>query len=306
MPWDSVALHRTIIAVDVAGYNHPMRTLAHQLAVHEGFYGLLHAAFAGTGIPWDSCFVENTGDGAMILLPPEIAKADLVAELPERILAGLRRHNAVHSAEATVQLRVALHAGEVRQASHGSVSQAVSFTFRLLEAPEVKAALKQSGAELALIVSDTFYADVVKQDPAAVPESFRQIRVEVKETVTEGWLRLLGAPETGVTMSVSASRAELAPVSFPALIEALLAVPCVRNAETRRLLLEMFPRQEIAEAVAHHPEDRMHVIALARTCQRYEGGFDDLLVAVRLLDPASPQVENLATMIAKGAQYRVR
>lgn len=131
----SAALHRTIMAVDIAGYNNPSRTVAHLRVVHEGLWALLRTTFAETGIPWDVCFVENTGDGAMILLPPEIAKADLVAQLPERMLAELRRYNAVHAAGARIQLRLALNAGEVHEGSHGSISPAISFTFRLLDAP---------------------------------------------------------------------------------------------------------------------------------------------------------------------------
>jgi TM2 domain-containing membrane protein YozV len=109
------AHHKTIMAVDIAGYNDPRRTTAHRLVVHEGFWNLMRAAFAEAGVPWDVLFMENTGDGAMIQLPAEVAKADLVALLPDRMLAELRRYNAAHADEARVQLRVALHAGEVYQ-----------------------------------------------------------------------------------------------------------------------------------------------------------------------------------------------
>src|SRR3954471_18036242 len=176
----AAALHRTIMAVDIAGYNHPSRTVAHLRVVHEGLWGLLRTSFAETGIPWDVCFVENTGDGAMILLPPEIAKADLVAQLPERMLAELRRYNAVHADNARIRLRLALNAGEVHQGSHGSVSPAISFTFRLLDAPAAKAAMKRTGADLGIITSETFFEDVVKHDPPADPASYRRILAETK------------------------------------------------------------------------------------------------------------------------------
>jgi effector-associated domain 2 (EAD2)-containing protein len=302
------AQHRTIMAVDIAGYNNPMRTMAHLREVHEGLWAVLKGTFAETGIPWDVCFVENTGDGAMILLPPDIAKADLVAQLPERMHAELRRYNAVHSEAARIQLRVALNAGEVQQASHGSVSKAVSFTFRVLEAQEAKIAQKATGAELALLASDTFYQDVVFQDPAAAPADYRRIPVSTKETNTVAWLRLLGAPVTAAAVSVTPR--SLVPVDqplpFPALVEALLAVSCVRNAETRRLLLEMMSRREIAESVPHQAEDRLHVIELARTCERYNGGLEELLATVRLLDPGSPQVEQLSAVIARRPGFGVR
>lgn len=304
------ALHRTIMAVDVAGYNNPSRTMAHLREVHDGLWRVLRTSFAETGIPWDACFVENTGDGAMILLPPEIAKADLVAEFPDRMRDELRRYNHVHAAEAQVQLRLALHAGEVAEGSHGKVSKAVSATFRMLDAPEAKAAQKESKADLALITSDLIYEDVVSQDPAADPRSYRRIPVKVKvgEHAAWAWLRLLGAPLAAIAVSATAPAVERAdrPLPFTALVEALLAITCVRNAESRRLLLEMFSRREIADAVPHQAEDRLHVIELARTCERYDGGLEELLATVRMLDPASPQVEKLGAVIASRSAYGVR
>lgn len=71
---DSAAQHRTIMAVDIAGYNDPKRAMIHRRAVHEGFWGLMRRSFADAGIPWDVCFVENTGDGAMIQLPAQVAR----------------------------------------------------------------------------------------------------------------------------------------------------------------------------------------------------------------------------------------
>ncbi len=183
-------LHRTIVVVDVAGFTDPARTMVHQLAVHEGLYYVLRGAFSEAGVDLDTCTVEDRGDGAVILVPPGVAKSKLADQLPSRLIAGLRRHNAVHSPEAAVQLRVVFHAGEVYQDGHGAVSQAVNFAFRILEAPEAKLALKLSTGVLALIASDTFYRDVIVHDPAADPDSYRQIPVSVKETSTLAWLRL--------------------------------------------------------------------------------------------------------------------
>lgn len=301
------ALHRTIMAVDVAGYNNPSRTMAHLREVHDGLWRVLRTSFAETGIPWDVCFVENTGDGAMILLPPEVGKADLVAELPARMHAELRRHNHVHAAQARIDLRLALHAGEVAKGSHGSISKAVSATFRLLEAPAAKAAQKESAADLALITSELLYEDVVRQDPAAEPQAYRRIEVKVKpgEHAAWAWLRLLGGTDSA-EVAVPRTRVPADPLPFTALVEALLAITCVRNAESRRLLLEMFSRREIAEAVPHQAEDRLHVIELARTCERYDGGLEELLATVRLLDPMSPQVQRLGAVIASRSAHGVR
>ncbi|MBV9141891.1 MAG: helix-turn-helix transcriptional regulator [Pseudonocardiales bacterium] len=182
---------QAIVAIDVACFTAPDRTEAHQLAMHEGLYRVLQDAFADAGVDWDACKKEDRSDGALILVPAEVPKSRLADQLPSRLVAGLLRHNAVHAAEAAINLRVAVHAGEVRHDEHGAVSQAVNLTCRLLQAPAVKSALRSSTGVLALIASDRFYHEVITQDPGTDPDSYRRIPVEVKETSTVGWLRLL-------------------------------------------------------------------------------------------------------------------
>ncbi|WIV60612.1 effector-associated constant component EACC1 [Amycolatopsis nalaikhensis] len=179
---------RTIVAVSIVGYNDRARTVAGLTTMHKGFWTMLGSAFAGAGIPWDEAFVEDTGDGAMILLPPEMPKADLAAQLPDRLLAEMRRYNADYVDELRIRLRMALHAGDVRDEGDRSVN----FTFRLLEASQVKVEQQAAGAELALTISDSFYREVVLPESAAVPEAYRRIPVKVKETATTAWLRMLG------------------------------------------------------------------------------------------------------------------
>lgn len=299
VPQESVAVHRSILVADIAGFTSPSRTMIHQLAVHDGLYDVLQGAFKESGLDWDACELQGTGDGVLVLLPPELPKSRLVDGFPTRLIARLHRYNAVHSAEARVQLRVAVHAGEVHHTPQGSVSQAVNFTFRILDAAEAKAALKESGAVLALIASDSFYRDVIVHDPAAEPGAYRQIPVVVKETSTQAWLRL----SSGGTHDEPGGTAK--PVSRPAstdkfteLVDALLAVPFMREPDGRQLLLDMIA-SDLAAAVPYHAQPRLHVIALVRTCLRYDGGLDGLLACVRTVDPDSEPVRHLVTVIQR-------
>jgi hypothetical protein len=186
------ALHRTIVVVDVARFTDPTRTILHQDAIHEGIYGVLRGAFQEAGIEWSACTTEDRGDGALILVPPDVPKIRLADRLPSRLLAGLRRYNLVHAAEAAIQLRVALHSGEVRGYGNGQVSQEINFACRILDAETAKTALTRSRGVLALIASDVFYQGVVAPDPAAEPRDFQQIQIKVKQTEGVAWLRLLG------------------------------------------------------------------------------------------------------------------
>jgi hypothetical protein len=115
--------------------------------------------------------------------------------LPMRLEAALARHNAaVQQAggdrAAQVRLRVAVHAGEVIFDKHGVVGSAIDHTFRLVDAPELRAALIGSLDSCVFIVSDWFYREVVRQRQQARPDAYRHVGPEVKGTSLSAWLRI--------------------------------------------------------------------------------------------------------------------
>jgi hypothetical protein len=162
--------------------------MLHQGVVLEGLRKVLRGAFSETGIELDTCEVEDRGDGKLILMPLGVDNTKLADLLPSRLVAWLRRHNAVYRPEAQVQLRVALHEGEVREDDQGVLSAAVNLAFDLVDAPEAKSILRSTPSVLALIASDHFYQDVIFHDPAADPRSYRQISVQAHEASTVAWL----------------------------------------------------------------------------------------------------------------------
>ncbi|MCI2415856.1 hypothetical protein MOQ72_00330 [Saccharopolyspora sp. K220] len=207
MPQYSEAEFRSIVLVDVASFSDASRKFLGQLAVHRGLEELLERAFDEADVGWHSCEVEDRGDGKIILVPPNIPRIRLADQLWNRLLAGLRRHNAVHSDAAVMQLRVALHAGDVRQSPNGKVSPAINFAARILDARDAKKSLARTGSALALIASEDFFRNVIEHDQAAEPDVFRQISVVVKETSTVAWLRLSGSTgETTTSEPVSVER----------------------------------------------------------------------------------------------------
>jgi tetratricopeptide (TPR) repeat protein len=187
-------LHRTIVVVDIAGFTNAARTSTHQDEMHDSLYRMLAQAFieAGINLTGKDCVVADRGDGVLILLPPDVPKRLLADRLPDRLEAGLKRHNAIHSEAAVVQLRVGLHDGEVKLNERGAVSPAINSTFRIVEAEYAKKVLRESGAVLAIIASDHFYQEVIRQDPAANPNQYVRIGVDVKETSTFAWLLVRG------------------------------------------------------------------------------------------------------------------
>jgi hypothetical protein len=200
------AVHRTIMVVDIAESTHPVRTNDDRLVIRDAMYDALAAAFGRHD--WQRCRREDRGDGVLILAPPEIPKARLVTGLPGRLEAALAQHNSAmeerggeRAAATQVGLRVAVHAGEVTFDKHGVVGAAIDHTFRLVDAPPLKAALAGSMEACALVVSEWFYSDVVYHHQEARPEIYRNVGCEVKGARLSAWLRV---PEPRLALERSA------------------------------------------------------------------------------------------------------
>ena len=183
-------VHRSIMVVDVERFSDPARTDLNQVAIRDAMYKALKQAFGRSEIAWDSCVSEDRGDGALILIPPDVSKARLLTSLPGMLAAVVSRHNARCTRPERMRLRVALHAGEIYRDAYGVAGTAINQAFRLVEAPVLRSALDESPGMLALIISDRLFTEVARHHPAAEPGSYRQVQVIVKETATAGWIRV--------------------------------------------------------------------------------------------------------------------
>ena len=183
-----LAVHRSIVVVDVEGFGDQRRTNAHQVTVREGLYDVMREAFGQAGISWDDCGREDRGDGVFVLVPAEVPKGLLVESLPAELAAALCVHNEAHLGPERIRLRMALHAGEVRYDDHGVTAAAVNLAFRLVDAGVLKDALAGSPGVLAVIVSSWFFDEVVRHSWAAA--GYRPVQVAQKETRTISWICL--------------------------------------------------------------------------------------------------------------------
>ena len=184
-----------LFGVDIAGFTSPRRDDDIRLYLHKELYEVLEKAFDGSGIPWASCFCEDRGDGALVVVPPSIACKGIIDPLPERLRGLIRRHNHVFCPAAGIQLRVAAHIGPVEHDGHGFVGSDINLLLRMLEAQPLKRALAGSGAELAMITSDDVYRSLVCRYPSLVsPDAFERVRFQVKHTRAWAWTYLPGTP----------------------------------------------------------------------------------------------------------------
>ncbi|NUT93239.1 MAG: solute-binding protein, partial [Saccharothrix sp.] len=184
------AVHRTILAVDVSGFGARGRT--EQEAVRRGLYEALIRAFAECGIPWtddwDGTYHEDRGDGLFVLVPHDVPNGRVVGSLPHVLAGQLRRHNKAAADDAVIRLRAAITSGEVSNDGNGVMGDGLVLAFRLLESSALREDLRRRPGELALIVSDRFYRDVVRDDPVCDPDSYREVAVDVKEVHGKAWI----------------------------------------------------------------------------------------------------------------------
>lgn len=187
-----------VLAVDIAGFTRPDRDDDIRRYLHEKLYECLRKALNESGIPWDGCFWEDRGDGALIVVPPEFSFKALIDPFPEKLRILIRRHNHVSREAAAIQLRAAAHIGPVDHDGHGFVGTDVNFLFRMLDARPLKRLLASSGAELALVVSDYVYRSLVCRYPSLVhPDTFRTVRFQTKNTRARAWTYLPGSAHSG-------------------------------------------------------------------------------------------------------------
>jgi hypothetical protein len=179
--------HYTILVVDIKEYGR-FTTRPAQLDARRGVYRAVETALDRSGVPWENCIHEDRGDGLLILIPGQLPKVPLAAPLPDELANALGEHNGALSEQERVQLRVALHAGEVAADLHGYTGTAINLAFRLVNSAPLRGALDKSSGVVALAVSTWFYDEVVQHQPAARPKSYRRVFVENKETRTDAWI----------------------------------------------------------------------------------------------------------------------
>jgi hypothetical protein len=151
-------------------------------------YSHIEEAFKITGIPWTDCYQEDRGDGALIIMPPELPAHLLLDPLAHHLNAVLRQDNRTLSRASQMRLRMAAHSGIVHSDAHGVSGHALIHLFRLLEAPAFKKSVELSPMDLGLIVSNRLYRQAHELGGYVDPARYRRVRLKSKETRAIAWI----------------------------------------------------------------------------------------------------------------------
>ncbi|QBI53615.1 hypothetical protein [Streptomonospora litoralis] len=192
-------IRRLCINADVKNYSG--QDDVGQLEVQRALPELLTAACERAGLDRAFWARQEQGDGELALLPPGIDEAYTISGLVRELRVGLFHYNRHRSERSRMRLRLAAHEGITYLADSGYAGDAVVTVSRLCASAAVKDALAADArADLALIVSDRVYADVVSQNVFDLfSADFTEVAVSepAKGFAARAWVYLPGRPPTG-------------------------------------------------------------------------------------------------------------
>ena len=174
----SPGIRRLCFAVDLERYS--PRDNPGQLHAQGGIVAVLEQACRNAHLDRTYWERQPTGDGELALLAPGIDEARVVADFVRELATALYQYNRHLNDGARLRLRLAIHQGITHLGATGFGGSAVVHVCRLLEGDPLKEALREHpDTDLALIVSDQLYEDIVKPAYRDLrPDSFWKVTVD--------------------------------------------------------------------------------------------------------------------------------
>jgi hypothetical protein len=161
-----------------------------QLRARETLTNAIHTAIRAAKTTIAELVIEDRGDGMILLIPASVSKVDILDPLIPRLTELIQEHNAAVAPPRRIQLRVAVHAGEVHRDTHGWVGSDLNTACRLVNGLPLYQKLQRAPAtDLALIVSDLIYQGVIRHCYRSIdPSDYTPVHITAKETSTVAWL----------------------------------------------------------------------------------------------------------------------
>jgi hypothetical protein len=161
--------------------------------IRADLYAILDGALEQSGITEEQVHAEDRGDGVFLLVTADVSKRRLLDPLI-RVLDDALRARTV--GEPWLRLRLVVDHGEAILDEHGSSGPALDEAFAMVDADELRAALKEARqGRMAVVVPDDLYRSVVRGYAQPNPDAFRMRRLETKRGRIRTWVTVTGAVE---------------------------------------------------------------------------------------------------------------
>ncbi|MFG2277741.1 SAV_2336 N-terminal domain-related protein [Streptomyces asoensis] len=174
------AARRICVAVDVAGFGR--LTPQAQANSREAMRTLVTSAVQAIRVSVEDCFLEDQGDGLLLVLPHGADETTAVPRFLDALSERLRRSS---EGRGSRTLRVAMDWGTVALDAHGLTGEVVNRTCRLRDSALLREVMATSpAADFALLVSEPLYESVPD-----LHGHFQRVRVDLKNHRTWAWLQ---------------------------------------------------------------------------------------------------------------------
>lgn len=179
MPEITAPDRQLLISIDMEHYSRRDNYL--QYRAQQALRQVVDHGTAELGLDRANWRTQQGGDGELAIFRADAAEIAVVTRLAPTLDRRLRDHNRGLAPEARIRLRVAVHEGLVHlDGATGYPGNAVVTVCRLVDAPPLKAALREfPAANVALIVSDRIYQDIVRHNNEPRPDRFQRVLVEL-------------------------------------------------------------------------------------------------------------------------------
>ncbi|WP_240654316.1 hypothetical protein [Streptomyces sp. AcE210] len=197
---------RTILLLDIEKYSD--RDDVEQAYLRRMLYDITDRALESAGVDETLRLRADRGDSVMELIDANASVTALLRALLTDVPAELRAVNRMASRSAQIRLRAVLATGYVAvDELDGWVGSDLNHACRLLDGEVLRAALRESGDDFALCVSESVYAGIVRHDRTGVPAAdFHAVTVDSKNGPLRAWLHGTaprGADDRGHTQNHS-------------------------------------------------------------------------------------------------------
>ncbi|WP_159941680.1 MULTISPECIES: hypothetical protein [unclassified Nocardiopsis] len=182
---------RAIITCDAKGYGSSDELTQHQF--QEAIPVLLRGAAERSGLDRERWHIAPGGDGEMAVLPVDVRETDLLDRYVPEVEYALRRHNHNRTEAGRLRLRMVIHHGSAVSSPSGYSGNGIVTAARVVDSDALRAALKDSGADLVVAVTAPVYQDVVAQGHTRLrPGDFALTTVRNKEYEEPVWVLVPG------------------------------------------------------------------------------------------------------------------
>ena len=151
---------------------------------------MLETACAKAGV--NGAAWEDRGDGYLLVSrADDVPLRTVVAAFAGSLDAALAARTV---GQTRLRLRLIVHNGEILRGERGWRGPGLDHAARLVDAPEVKQALKDTpDGRMAFVIAPELYRSVVRGYEDPDPVAFRKRRLSAKEGTLEAWLTITGA-----------------------------------------------------------------------------------------------------------------